>query len=410
MILNKKLALFGGKAEKKKPFPERYLFDYKEKKIVNKLLDYSIKTGKQIRYSGEYEKKYQKNFNEFMDFNGHSHCVNSGTNALLCCLGALDLKKNSEVIVPTITDVGCVTPVILMGLKPIPCDIDESSFNINIQQIKKKITKKTKAVIVAHIGGEVANIIEIKKFLKKKKIYLIEDCSQSHGAKINNIRVGNFGDISFFSTMASKLHCTGGTGGVVYSRNKRLIKLSRMFADRGKLLDKYGNFGGQYTNFGINCTLDEISSAIGLIQLNKLKKNIKKTHYMGEYIKKKLEIINSPSRIKNQIKNSFNVYWFLRIELNIKQISVSKKKYCEALAKEGVNLKEQYRYNPFEHKWYEKYLIRNKMKNKKLSLNNYENSLKKYYIIFIRENYSKQDLKDIFNCIKKVDYFFRKKI
>ena len=74
-----------------------------------------------------------------------------------------------------------------------------------------------------------------------------------------------------FSTMASKLHCTGGTGGVVYSRNKRLIKLSRMFADRGKLLDKKGTFQGQYTNFGINCTLDEIS-AIGLIQLNKLKK------------------------------------------------------------------------------------------------------------------------------------------
>ena len=130
-----------------------------------------------------------------------------------------------------------------------------------------------------------------------------------------------------------------------------------MFADRGKLLDKKGIFQGQYTNFGINCTLDEISSAIGLIQLNKLKKNIKKTNYMGEYIKKKLDSINSPSRIKNQIKNSFNVYWFLRIELDTKKISVSKKTYCEALAKEGVNLKEQYRYNLFEHKWF-KYLVK----------------------------------------------------
>ena len=125
------------------------------------------------------------------------------------CLSALNLKKNSEVIVPSITDVGCVTPIILMGLKPVQCDIDHVGFNINIEQIKKKITSKTKAVIVAHIGGEVANIIRNKKFFKKKKIYLIEDCSQSHGAKINGIRVGNFGDISFFSTMASKLHCTG---------------------------------------------------------------------------------------------------------------------------------------------------------------------------------------------------------
>ena len=172
-----------------------------EKKIVNKLLDYSIRTGKQIRYSGEYQEKYQRKFNKFMGLNGYSHCVNSGTNALLCCLAALKINKNSEVIVPSVTDVGCVTPVILMGLIPVPADIDIYNFNINIDQIKKQITKKTKAVIVAHIGGEVANIIEIKKFLKKK-IYLIEDCSQSHGSKINNILVGNFGDISFFSTMA----------------------------------------------------------------------------------------------------------------------------------------------------------------------------------------------------------------
>ena len=407
MVDNKRLAIFGGKAVRQKPFPQRFLFNHKEKKIVNKLLDHSIRTGKQIRYSGEYQKKYQNKFNKFMGSIGYSHCVNSGTNALLCCLGALRLKKNSEVIVPSLTDVGCITPVILMGLKPIPADIDVFSFNINIEQIKKKITAKTKAVIVAHIGGEVANIIEIKKFLQKKNIYLIEDCSQSHGSKINNIKVGNFGDISFFSTMASKLHCTGGTGGVVYSRNRILIKLSQMFADRGKLLDKNGNFSGKYTNFGINCTLDEISAAIGCVQIDKLKKNIKKTNVMGETIKKKLKDINSPSRIKNQIQNTFNVYWFLRIDLDIKNISVSKKKYCEALAKEGVNLSEKYRYNPFEHEWFKKYLKENKLKNKKLHFTNYKNSHKKQYIIFIRENYTKKDISDIFASIKKIDSYYK---
>ena len=131
---------------------------------------------------------------------------------------------------------------------------------------------------------------------------------------------------------------------------------------------------------------------------------------MGEYIKKKLKEINSPSRIKDQIKNSFNVYWFLRIELDIKKIKVSKKKYCAALAKEGVKLSEQYRYNPFDHKWYKNYLKKNNKTAQKFSLINYKNSLKKYYIIFIRENYSKKDINDIFNCIKKVDYFFKKKL
>ena len=95
MIDRTRLAINGGKAIRQKPFPERFLFDYKEKKIVNKILDDSIKTGKQIRYSGEYQEKYQKKFNKFMGLNGYSHCVNSGTNALLCCLAALQINKNS---------------------------------------------------------------------------------------------------------------------------------------------------------------------------------------------------------------------------------------------------------------------------------------------------------------------------
>ena len=97
MIVHKRLAVFGGKPVRKKPYPKRFLFNYKEKRIVNKLLDHSIKTGEQIRYSGEYEKKYRNEFNKFMGHNGFSHCVNSGTNALLCCLSALNLEKNSEI-------------------------------------------------------------------------------------------------------------------------------------------------------------------------------------------------------------------------------------------------------------------------------------------------------------------------
>ena len=75
-----------------------------------------------------------------------------------------------------------------------------------------------------------------------------------------------------------------------------------------------------------------------------------------------------------------------------------------------MKLSEQYRYNPFDHKWYKNYLKKSNKTAQKFSLINYKNSLKKYYIIFIRENYSKKDINDIFNCIKKVDYFFKKKL
>ena len=125
-------------------------------------------------------------------------------------------------------------PVFLLGLIPIPVDISKSNYNTNLEEIKKMINKKTKAVVVCHIGGEPADIIPIKKFLNLKKIKLIEDCSQSHGAKINNKKVGTFGDISFFSTMSSKLHSTGGQGGIIYSKSKQLINKAKMFADREK--------------------------------------------------------------------------------------------------------------------------------------------------------------------------------
>ena len=165
---NNILAINGGLPVRKKPFPNRNLFNIEEKNILNKVIGNSIKTGIPIRYRGKYEEIYCKKFVKFMG-GGNAHCVNSGTNALLCCLHALNLKKNSEIITPSVTDVGCVMPIILMGHTPVPTDIDKNSFNINLDQIKKKISKKTKAVIVAHIGGEVANIIEIKKFLKKKE-------------------------------------------------------------------------------------------------------------------------------------------------------------------------------------------------------------------------------------------------
>ena len=153
----------------------------------------------------------------------------------------------------------------------------------------------------------------------------------------------------------------------------------------------------------MNLTIDELSSAIGTIQLDKLSLTIKRTNFIGEYIKKKLIDNKSPSKISGQYKNTFNVYWFLRITLDLTKIKVSKKKYCEALKKEGLSLSEKYIYNPFYQKW-----IKDHKFKKKLKFPNYDQSLKKNYVIFIRENYNKKDVQDIIRIIKKVDNEFKK--
>ena len=414
MITKKnELALYGGYPVRKIPFPERYSYNIKEKNIVNKLLNHAILTGKPIRYSETYERQYEVSFTKFMG-GGHCDLVNSGTNALLCSLAALNLPAGSEVLVPVMNDPGGVMPIILLGLIPVPLDIEANSYNTNLFEIKKRVNSNTSAVIVCHIGGEPANIIPIQKYLNKKNIKLIEDCSQSHGAGINNIKVGNFGDIAFFSTMASKLHFTGGQGGVIFSKNKLLIDKAKMFSDRGKKLIN-NNFTGEYSGIGINCNIDEISAAIGCVQIIKLPLIIKKTNTIGSYISKKLQDINSVSSIEIK-KNFFNVFWFLRIKLDLKKIKVSKKIYCDALKAEGINLDYKYSYNPFIHKWinknnfnvhFNKYYKKNSL-NLKNNFINYNKSINSHYNIYIRENYSKNDIDDIVKSIIKIDSFFRK--
>lgn len=397
----KKLAIDGGKPLRPKGFPERFPYDKKELDIVTNIMKLSIKTGIPFRYNDKYTKIYEKKFIKFMN-SGFCNLVNSGTNALLASIVSLKLKKKSDILVPCLTDVGCVTPIVVLGFKPIPVDISKKNFNVSLDEIKKKITKNTSAVIVAHIGGEVTDIDKISRYLKSKKIKLIEDCSQSHGAMLKNKKVGTFGDVSFFSTMASKLHTTGGTGGVIFSKYKNIIHNSKLFSDRGKYF-KNSKFTGKYISTGLNLSIDELSSAIGTIQLDKLPSTIKKTNFIGEYIKKKLVDNKSPSMITGQYKNTFNVYWFIRITLDLKKLKVSKKKYCEALKKEGLNLSEKYIYNPFYQKW----IAKSKSKNQFKFLN-YDESLKKNYVIFIRENYKKKDLQDIIKIIKKVDNEFKK--
>ena len=137
MITKKnELALYGGSPVRKIPFPERYSYNIKEKNIVNKLLNHAILTGKPIRYSETYERQYEVSFTKFMG-GGHCDLVNSGTNALLCSLAALNLPAGSEVLVPVMNDPGGVMPIILLGLIPVPLDIEANSYNTNLFEIKK---------------------------------------------------------------------------------------------------------------------------------------------------------------------------------------------------------------------------------------------------------------------------------
>lgn len=406
-----KLAIDGGTVVRSKPMPSRGLIGPEEKVAAIGIFDEAIASGNAFGYNGTYEQQYEKDFVEFMG-GGFADGVNSGTNAVFVALGGLRLEPFSEVIVPPITDPGGIMPVVFVGCVPVVADSDPRSYNICVETIEPLITERTKAVIVAHIAGEPADMDPIMALAKKHGLYVIEDCAQSHGAKYKGRLVGTIGDIAAFSTMFGKHHCTGGQGGVVYTQNEKLHWQARRFADRGKPfnIDSASNVIA-----GLNCNLNELSAAIGSVQIKKLPSIIRRRREFGEAIKAGLADCKVVS-MGWQCSDSEPVYWFMRLKLDRSKISVDKEMFCKAIEAEGIsNLIPSYRHIPCEAEWFKnKEVFGNSGfpwscsdykgdRNPSIKIDNVIKVVEDHFNLFINENYGPKELEDILAVIRKVE-------
>ena len=147
----------------------------------------------------------------------------SGLDALTMLLLAHGIKKGDEVLVPSHTFIASWLSVTHTGATPVPVDIDTDSFNIDYKEIEKKLLKSTKAVVVVHLYGQLADIEKIRKICNKFKLFLFEDAAQAHGAKSNSVFIGSHSDGAAFSFYPTKnLGCFGDGGAVI--TNKKKIK------------------------------------------------------------------------------------------------------------------------------------------------------------------------------------------
>lgn len=194
-----------------------------------------------------------------------SHCiaVNSGTSALITALLALGIKSGDEVIVPSFTFAATANSVSLVGAKPIFVDIDPLTFNIAPSEIMKAITKNTRAILVVHLFGLPANMVDIMDIAKRFSLYVIEDAAQAHLAKINGKPVGTFGDVAAFSFYPTK-NMTTGEGGMVVTSDPEIARQARLIRNQG--MEK------RYMNeiHGFNFRMTDIHAAIGVEQIKKL--------------------------------------------------------------------------------------------------------------------------------------------
>jgi perosamine synthetase len=342
------LAVNGGPKVRPQPWPERALIGEGEKAAVNELMDEVVRSGAAPWYDGPVEDAYCREFAEFMG-GGYADAVNSGTSAIHVALRALELEPFTEVIVGPITDTGGIMPVPLMNCIPIIADSAPGSFNVGPDQIAECITPLTRAIIVAHIMGEPADMPGILQVADQHGIPVIEDCAQAHCARIDGRLLGSFGKIAAFSTMGGKHHCTGGQGGVVFTADEDLYWRARRASDRGK---PFGLESGS-TNCiaALNFNLNDFAAAIGRVQLAKLPGIVARRRHVVTDLTARFADLRSVV-IPTQITGAETSYWFWRLGLSEENLTCDKTTYCQALQAEGLLLRPQYDFLPHTFEWF----------------------------------------------------------
>ena len=323
---------------------------YTQKQIDN--VSQILKKNKTNYWTGNECKKFEKEFSNYHNVK-YSIAVSNGSVALEIALKALNLKKNESVIVTPRSFIISASCVLNLGLKPIFADVDDNG-NLNIESIKNFYNKSVKAIIVVHLNGLPCDMDPIIKFVKKNKIFLIEDCSQAHGAIYKNKKVGSFGNISTWSFCQDKIISTGGEGGMISTNNKNLWLKCWSLKDHGKNYrniskkKKGPDFKWLHDGLGSNYRMTEMQAAIGRQQLKLLDKQIKKRNLIADlylkglkdyYLKydifKKPHIITKNYTLKPKLEHYTHAFY--RLNLFVNKSKINRNSFLNQLNKKKIN-------------------------------------------------------------------------
>ena len=244
-------------------------FDERETKAVNSVLESKWLT------SGQQTLSFEKKIADYLGENVMCCAVANGTAALHMSLLVSDIKEGDEVIVSGLTFVAAVNAVSMVGAKPVLADSKSfSDWNVSPQDIEKKITSKTKAIIIVHYAGYPCDMDEIIRIVKKNNLLLIEDVAHAIGAEYKGKKCGTFGDIACFSFFSNKNLSTG-EGGMFVAKDAKTDEQARLLRSHGMTSMTVERHEGKIISYdvvrpGLNYRFDEIKAAIGLVQLEKL--------------------------------------------------------------------------------------------------------------------------------------------
>ena len=300
-------------------------------------------SGKEIKYvsdclrtnwissQGHYIGKFEEEFARYCAVK-FGIATTSGTTALHLALAALNIKRGDEVIVPSFTMIATVFAICYAGAKPVLVDAELDTGNIDVGQIEKKITKKTKAILPVHIYGHPCDIDPIIKIAKKHRLYVVEDAAEAHGALYKGRIIGSLSDVACFSFYANKIITTG-EGGMALTNNKKIAERLRLLKNLSFVKRRF-----IHHEIGFNYRMTNIQAAIGLGQLENIDKFInlrrKHAHFYNKLLKG-VDWINTPVE-KPYAKN---VYWMYGITLKGKMRN-KKKSLMNYLKGKGIETRD----------------------------------------------------------------------
>ena len=398
------LALHGGPKTVRESPPRRIRWGEPERERLNAMLGQNSL----FYWRGPQTSLFIERFKEICPLE-HVMTCSSGTAALHIAVAAAGVGPGDEVITSPITDVGTVIGTLFQQAVPVFADLGRNHYNLDPDDVAKRITKKTKAIIAVHLCGNPCDMDALGSLADRHGLALIEDCAQAWGARYRGKPIGMAGDIACFSLQDSK-HVTCGDGGVVASSHEKFGPLLQQFGDKG--YDRLGKTGLMDV-LATNYRMSEPQAAIAAAQLGRLEGIVAKRASLGDLLT--AEIAKTPAIETHHVRADDRCsYWFYMFRVRPESLRCDRAEFVKALAAEGVPASAGYipvplygnpvfqKHGFFAGRWPVKELALTSMDYGAVSCPEAESILKTGVRIVINEQMSEAYMRSVAAAIRKV--------
>lgn len=312
--------------------------------ITNSDIESVVKSLNKKHFSGNTKtvRQFEKDLSEFLEVEYVSSC-SSGTAALHLALLSTDVKKDDEVIMPSLSYIATANSVSYVGGTPVFVDVDPDTWQIDINKIESKVTKKTKAIMPVHLYGVVPELNEINKIAKKYNLKVIHDSAEALGSKYKNKYSTNFSDVSIISFFPNKVMTTG-EGGALCTNNKSIYKMAEKLKGQGL----QGSKEYLHSHIGYNYRLSSMSAALGTPQIKRIKNNIEKKELLFYKYVEELEPLGF--KFQKITKNTTSSYWLIAVNVPEK---ISRNKFKQFLLDNNIETRNVFipihQQPPYQH-------------------------------------------------------------